>query len=87
MTIEQIKHIVRSKFKIGQKVTLTLNVTEKNEGDKIKVKILRFYPNFVLTEKNGTKESFRYWDFLKATDGINPVVVVKPRAGHHLSAY
>jgi 3-methyladenine DNA glycosylase Tag len=34
---------------------------------RLKVKILGFYPNFVLTERNGFKECFTYWDFEQLT--------------------
>jgi hypothetical protein len=86
MTIADLRRIVTKKFHIGQKVTLSIKDVEKYGGDKITVRILDFNPECVLTERKGIKESFRYWDFLKATLGITEEKTINERnAGRHNS--
>ena len=83
MTVTDIRNLVMKKFRIGQKVTLQINDAERYGGDRITVNIMAFYPESVLTERNDIKESFRYFDFLKATIGIEEVVLEKKMDGHH----
>lgn len=58
---------IQQRYKIGQ----TVNMRQRNDDGKIlkrfKVKILGFYPNFVLTERKGFKECFTYWGFEQLT--------------------
>ncbi len=79
----EIREIVKSKFHIGQKVTLKLNDAERYGGDKIVVKIIGFYPDNVLVERKGFKESFRYFEFLNGTIGIKEEILINEAEGWH----
>jgi hypothetical protein len=62
LTTAEIKNQVTCKYQEGQQITLWIMKGEKGTPTPIKVKILTFNPNSVLTEHNGYKESFSYWE-------------------------
>jgi hypothetical protein len=64
LTSSELRADITERFAIGQTVGLWLKSEEKaKEAVEVKVKIVWFYPAFVLTEKNGIKESYSYFDF------------------------
>lgn len=83
MKIADIRKYIKSKYRLGQQVTLKINDCERYGGDKITVTIVGFYPESILTERKGFKESFRYWDFLKMTTKIKDEKVKNEKTGHH----
>lgn len=68
MTTEELRIRISKKYKSGQ--TVVMKKREPQTGrviKKFKVKILCFYPYFVLTLHNGFKETFTYYDFYDLT--------------------
>lgn len=63
----EIRQKVIKKYKVGQQLSICLKDNGREERLKTEITILRFNPSTVLTEHNGYKESFTYWDFLKMT--------------------
>ena len=63
ITLTQLRNKITSLYQPGQIV----NMRKRNDKGEIyarfKVKILEFYPYFVLTERRGHKECFTYADF------------------------
>ena len=84
MTVEDIKKEVKKKFRLGQPVNLRIKDNDNQETNTIKVVILSFDNNSVLVKRNGYKESYRYWDFLRMTSVIKDEQL-KDRAGRHHS--
>lgn len=85
MTIDGIRNMARRKYRIGQNVTLKLNDAERYGGDKVTVKIIDFLPEYVLTERKGCKECFRYLDFLKMSSEFKEESIGKGRGARHKS--
>ncbi len=65
MTAVDIRNEVIKKYHEGQE--LSLRVKGERGSYSIKAKIIKFNPNSILTEHNGYKESFAYWEFLQMT--------------------
>ena len=65
MTAAEIRNEVTKKYHEGQE--LSLRVKGERGSYSIKAKIIKFNPNSILTEHNGYKESFAYWEFLQMT--------------------
>lgn len=68
MTTEELRNSINKKYKTGQ--TVVMKKREPQTGrliKKFKVKILGFYPYFVLTLHNGFNETFTYYDFYDLT--------------------
>jgi hypothetical protein len=68
LTAEELRQEIYSRYCVGQ----VINMRKRDPNtDKIvkqfKVTILEFYPYFVLTERDGFKESFTYQDFKSLT--------------------
>jgi hypothetical protein len=83
MTVEDIKKEVKKKFRLGQPVNLKIKDNDKPETNTIKVVILSFDTNSVLIERNGFKESYRYWDFLRMTSVIKEEKKVNEKTVYH----
>ncbi len=83
MKISDLRRSVKNKFAIGQKVTLQMNDPERYGGDEITVKILAFYPDFILAETKEYKICFRYHEFLSATVGIEEIFLKCEAIGWH----
>jgi hypothetical protein len=68
VTTEELRIRISKKYKAGQ--TVVMKKREPQTGrviKKFKVKILGFYPRFVLTIRNGFNETFTYYDFYDLT--------------------
>jgi hypothetical protein len=70
MTVEDLRNLVKKKYRIGQKITFMINENDRHGGKKVTATIIDFYPSSVLLACNGFKESYRYWDFLHLTSNI-----------------
>lgn len=78
MTLEDIKNKVVEQFSEGQEIYMKLNEDDRALNIKIKVKILKYYPNHVLTEHNGYKECFTYRDIYRKTRDFKSKDMVIP---------
>ena len=58
---------IQQRYKIGQIVNMRRRSDDGKILKRFKVKILGFYPYFVLTERNGFRECFTYCDFEQLT--------------------
>ena len=85
MTLEEIRRKVKSKYRLGQTVKLRINDNDHRGGKIISVIILKFDVNTILTERNGFKESYRYFDFLQKASKIKAEAVKKVKTGLHHS--
>ncbi len=83
MKIADIRNFVNKNYKLGQIVKLKINDNDRHGKEKISVKILGFYSEHVLLEHNGYIESFRYWDFIRMTTGIEKQKTQHRKAGFH----
>lgn len=64
MTALEIKNQVMKKFQEGQTITLRVDDDERSANRIVKVKIVKFYPNHVLTESTGHKDCYTYHDIM-----------------------
>lgn len=85
MTVADIRNDVRKKYSLGQVVAIRIKENEREEAVKHKCIILGFYNSNVLVERNGLKESYRYWDFMRMTSEIKKEKSDNVKAGHHKS--
>jgi hypothetical protein len=68
VTAEELRQEIYSRYCVGQVVNMRKrDVNTDKIIKRFKVTILGFYPYFVLTERNGFKESFTYADFISLT--------------------
>lgn len=79
---------VRSKYQVGQSVTMDLNITDRKK-EIVNVRIIAFYPNMVLTQRGEFKESFTYWEMLQLPiqpqkkEVVIPENLKKQKRGNH----
>ena len=64
MTASELREQVQKKISIDQVLVLSKWDKDGIPTERTKVKIVAFHPNHVLTEHNGYKECFTYWDIL-----------------------
>jgi hypothetical protein len=68
MTLEDLKKLVKKRYKIGQVVNCRkCNVTTGVLLKRFKATILEFYPYHVSCLVKGHRESFTYWDMMELT--------------------
>ena len=84
MNSTELRSKVIKMYHEGQTIILSTTDDERKVNHKIKVKILKFYPNHVMVERNGFKESFTYWDILHMAAEPKPKEIVIP--GKHRQA-
>lgn len=68
MNSNDFKENISKRYNLGQ--TVLMKKRDQKTGvvvKRFKVKILGFYPHFVLTLRNGFKETFTYYDFYDLT--------------------
>ncbi len=67
MNKAELKETVMKKYHEGQKIPIRIEIEGKRDHNCTTAKIIKFNPSTVLTEHNGYKESFTYWDFINMT--------------------
>jgi hypothetical protein len=67
MNRDEIRKEVIKKFHEEQQVPIRIELEGKRSYNCTTAKIVKFNPSTVLTEHNGYKESFTYWDFSRMT--------------------
>lgn len=67
MTVADYKKQIKDRFIEGQEIFVYLKPEEKKEAVPVKVRIIAFYTNHVLTERRGFKESYTYYEFERVT--------------------
>lgn len=83
MNNSDFRNMVKERYKVGQVVSFRIKEADRHGGVKIQVKIIGFYLDFVLTERNGCKESYRYLEFLQLTSKMKEVKLEPETVGHH----
>jgi hypothetical protein len=85
MTIDSLRRQVKKTYRIGQKITLHTKDNDRHGGIRFTVRILEFYPHYVLTTRKGYKLCFRYYDILRMTNSIYEEEIEEDKAGWHHS--
>lgn len=78
LSVKGVKDLVKSRFTEGQTIILVISEDTRKEITKIKVKIKKFYTNFVLVERKGYYEGYTYWDILIMARQCKPKEIVIP---------
>jgi hypothetical protein len=67
MNRNEIREEVIKKFHEWQQIPIRIEGEGKRKFNCTTAKIVKFNPSTVLTEHDGYKESFTYWDFMRMT--------------------
>ncbi len=77
MTVEELKSLVKKRFKVGQTITIPVSIDKRKKStNDVVAKIKKFYPYFVLVEREGYTEGFTYWDVLHAKKGRKKDIII-----------
>lgn len=95
MTAADYKKHIQDKYHAGQEIDIYLKPEEKKAAVPVKIKIIAFYDNYILTERKGFRECYSYYEFERVSRAaaraagdefyIIPDALVKRRwsASHH----
>lgn len=83
MNSNDYRNMVKGRYKVGQMVSFRIKEADRHGGVEIRVKIIGFYPDFILTERNGCKESYRYLEFLQLTSKMKEEKLKPETVGRH----